>query len=248
MQSKIKNALKTVAVLLLWLAVWQLAAAVADKEILVPYPAAAFSALCEMIKTRSFWKAVLLSLGRISAGYLLGVIIGAAGGFLSYKFSIFHAVFSPILHLVRAVPVASFIILALVWLKSTYLPIFICFLMVLPIIWLNVENGMAQIDIRYLELARIYRISGIKTLFRIQIPFLLPSFAAATTTALGFAWKSGIAAEVICRPAGSLGGLLQDAKLYLETPQVFALTAVVAVLSLFLERIMKLTVRRVCND
>lgn len=248
MRNKLKKALKTTAVLLLWLAVWQAAAAVADKEILIPRPAAAFSALCEMLPTAKFLKAVLFSLMRICAGYTAGVIIGAAGGLLSYKFPIFKAVFSPILQLVRAVPVASFIILAFVWIKSSYLPIFICFLMVLPIIWLNVEADMSQIDRRYLEVARIYRFSPIKTLFRVQLPFILPSFAAAATTALGFAWKSGVAAEVICRPQGSLGGMLQDAKLYLEIPQVFALTAVVALLSLILERLMKRALRRFGND
>lgn len=175
------------------------------------------------------------------SAYAAGIAIGFIGGLLSYKFAVFRAFFSPVLHLVRAVPVASFIILALVWIKSSYFPVFICFLMVLPIIWLNVESGTAQIDRRYIEVARIYRFSPLKTLLRVQLPFLLPSFAAAATTALGFAWKSGVAAEVICRPEGSLGGMLQDAKLYLETPQVFALTAVVALLSLLLERLMKRT-------
>lgn len=248
MRNNFKKILKNAAVLLLWLAVWQLAAAAADKEILIPRPAAAFSALLEMLPTQKFLKAVLFSLLRICAGYAAGIAIGFIGGLLSYKIAVFRAVFSPVLHLVRAVPVASFIILALVWIKSSYLPVFICFLMVLPIIWLNVESGMAQIDRRYLEVARIYRFSPLKTLLRVQLPFLLPSFAAAATTALGFAWKSGVAAEVICRPEGSLGGMLQDAKLYLETPQVFALTAVVALLSLLLERLMKRALRRFGND
>ena len=76
----------------------------------------------------------------------------------------------------------------------------------------------------------------------------MPSFIAAAVSALGFAWKSGVAAEVICRPASSLGRLLQDAKLYLETPRVFALTAVVAVLSLLLEIAVKRLARRFLND
>lgn len=248
MQNKLLNALKKAAVLLLWLAVWQLAAAAVDKEILIPSPSAAFSALCVMLRTAEFWLAVLHSVLRICIGYLSGIFIGAIGGLLSYRFDIFRAIFSPILHLVRAVPVASFIILSLVWLKSSELPVFICFLMVLPIIWLDVESSMAQIDRKYIEMAKIYRFSELKILFRIQLPFILPSFAAAATTALGFAWKSGVAAEVICRPASSLGGMLQDAKLYLEIPDVFAITAVVAVLSLLLEQLMKKTVRRLGND
>lgn len=248
MRNKFAGIFKKAAILLLWLSVWQLAAAAVDKEILIPSPSAAFSALLIMMRTAEFHRAALFSLLRISAGYLAGIFAGIAGGLLSYRFSLFRSVFSPILHLVRAVPVASFIILALVWIKSAYLPAFICFLMVLPVIWLNVESGMSQIDIRYLEMARIYRLSKTKAFFRIQIPFLLPSFATAAVTALGFAWKSGIAAEVICKPANSLGGILQNAKLYLETPEVFAVTGVVAFFSILLEKIMKRIIGRIGID
>jgi NitT/TauT family transport system permease protein len=58
-------------------------------------------------------------------------------------------------------------------------------------------------------------------------------------TGLGFAWKSGIAAEVICRPAESLGGMLASAKNYLESAEVFAITATVIALSLIIETLFK---------
>ena len=97
-------------------------------------------------------------------------------------------------------------------------------------------------------MAKIFGVSPAKILFEIKIPLIMPSFAASATAALGFAWKSGVAAEVICRPANSLGKLLQDAKLYLETPRVFAVTATVALLSLLLELLIKRITRRLAND
>ena len=236
--------LKWAAVALLWLAIWQLASAAVGKELLIPSPKAAFLSLKELCVTADFWLAVLLSVLRIIAGYLSGVLAGVAGAVLSARFSAFKAVFSPVLHLIRAVPVASFIILALVWIKSQYLAVFISFLMVLPMIWTTVETGIENLDRRYLEMAEVFRISPLKTLFQVKIPFILPSFIASATSALGFAWKSGVAAEVICRPENSLGRLLQDAKTYLETPRVFAVTAVVALLSLILELAVKRAARR----
>ena len=166
----------------------------------------------------------------------------------SSRFKVFKAVFSPVLHIVRAVPVASFIILALVWIKSAYLAVFISFLTVTPMIWSSTESGIENIDVRYLEAAKIFRLNPFKTLFEVKLPFLLPSFTASAANALGFAWKSGVAAEVICRPAGSIGRLLQDAKLYLETPNVFAVTAVVALLSLAFEIIIKRIAKRFMYD
>ena len=185
---------------------------------------------------------------RITAGYVSGLIIGSICAVLSARFRVFRDIFAPILHLIRAVPVASFIILALVWIKSAYLSVFISFLMVLPMIWSNVENGIRNLDNGYAEMGRVFGLSPLKILFKIKLPLIMPSFTAAAVNALGFAWKSGVAAEVICRPVNSIGRLLQDAKLYLETPRVFALTAVVAALSLLIELIIKRLARRYLND
>ena len=247
-QNNLKKFLKWTAVSLLWLAVWQLSAAAVGQELLIPYPKAVLLTLLELGSTAEFWRAVLYSMLRITAGYILGVTGGTGGAVLSARFQVFKAVFSPLLHLIRAVPVASFIILALVWIKSAYLAVFISFLMVLPLVWTAVQSGIESIDPKYLEMARTFGISPAKILFEIKIPLIMPSFAASATSALGFAWKSGVAAEVICRPANSLGKLLQDAKLYLETPRVFAVTATVALLSLSLELLVKWVTRRFSND
>ena len=117
-------------------------------------------------------------------------------------------------------------------------------LMVVPAVWGNVEKGIRETDAGLLEMAKVYRLGWWKTLVRVRIPSVMPYFLAAATTGLGFAWKSGIAAEVICRPAMSIGRQLQDAKVYLETPEVFAWTAVVVALSMVLEKGLLLAVRR----
>ncbi len=247
-QNNFKKFIKCTAVLLLWLAVWQISAAAIGQELLIPSPLAAFKALIGLAGLSEFWLSVIASMGRILLGYLSGVIIGVIGAVLSARFSIFKAIFSPVLLLLRAVPVASFIILAFVFIKSDYLAIFISFLMVLPMIWSTTQSGIENLDVKYLEMAEIFNLGYFKTLFQIKIPFIMPSFIATATSSLGFAWKSGVAAEVICKPASSLGGMLADAKLFLETPNVFAITAVVAVLSLILELIIKAVARRFLND
>ena len=247
-RNNLKKFFNLTAVSLLWLAVWQLAAAAVGQELLIPYPKAVLLTLCQLANTADFWRAVVFSMLRITAGYILGVAAGTVGAVLSARFAVFNAVFSPILHLIRAVPVASFIILALVWIKSAYLAVFISFLMVMPIIWNTVQSGIEGIDRRYIEMAQVFKVSPLKILVSVKIPFIMPSFAASATAALGFAWKSGVAAEVICRPANSLGRLLQDAKLYLETPRVFAVTVTVALLSLLLETFVKRVTRRFTND
>ncbi len=240
----IKKITRPVLIALFWLAVWQGAALIINQELLLPTPKATVSAFLNMLSNAQFYLSVLLSLLRIISGYILGVLTGFTGAVLSYKFAFFKSVFSPALKVIKAVPVASFIILALVWFKGSTLPVFISFLMVLPMVWDSVENGLKNINNRYLEVAKIYKIKPLKVFFKIKLPFIFPSFISTALTALGFAWKSGIAAEVICRTEISLGNMLQTSKLYLEIPQVFAVTATVALLSLLLELIVKRLLRR----
>ena len=116
--------------------------------------------------------------------------------------------------------------------------------MVVPVVWANVERGIRETDERLLEMAAVFRMSWWKTLLRVRIPSVMPYFLTACTTGLGFAWKSSIAAEVICRPTASIGRQLQDAKTYLETPEVFAWTAVAVILSMALERLLVAAARR----
>ena len=148
------------------------------------------------------------------------------------------ALFSPILHVVKAAPVASFIILALVWFKTDILPVFISFLMVVPVVCANVSEGIAQTDRKLLEVARIYRFGKKRTFSEVWLPSVKPYAVSACRTALGFAWKSGVAAEVICRPDHSIGDALYSSKMNLETAEVLAYTAVVIIISVLLEKLM----------
>lgn len=231
-------------VLVFWLAVWQGISMLVAQELLVPAPLVVARALGRLAGTAAFWTAAGRSLLRVMEGFLLAVAAGCLLSVMTTRFRAAKALLSPLLHIVRAAPVASFIILALVWIKTNTLPVFIAFLMVVPVVWGNVEKGIRATDPQLLEMARTYRFSPLKTLRRVWIPSVMPYFMAACTTGLGFAWKSGIAAEVICRPAQSIGKYLQDAKLTLETPDVFAWTITVVTLSLLLEKLLVAAARR----
>lgn len=240
----LKRILKAVLIFAFWIAVWQVIALAVGMEILIPTPLKTLQTVILLSKTVRFWRAVAVSVVRILAGYFLGIIAGLAGALLSCNFKLFRDLTAPVLRLIRAVPVASFIILALVWIKSGALPVFICFLMVLPMVWDNVQNSLLTVDKKLVEMGTVFGLKPSEIFFKIKVPLIMPSFITVCMTALGFAWKSGIAAEVICRPINSLGGMLQDSKVYLETPEVFALTAVVALLSMIIEKVIRYAVGR----
>lgn len=232
-----KSVLRAAGVLLFWLLLWQIGAAFVGKEILLPSPLAVFQRLLELWVTAAFWKSVFLSVGRIMAGFFWALVMGVLLGAVCYRSKGIHALAFPALSIIKATPVASFIILAMVWLPSGKTPTFIAFLMVLPLIWSSTLTALREVDGNLLEMAKAYRFSPGKKIRYLFIPSVLPTVVSAAATGLGFAWKSGIAAEVLARPRLAIGSSLYDAKIYLEMPELFAWTATIIVLSMLIEKL-----------
>lgn len=221
----------------IWLLLWQLASMAVALPLLLPSPLAVLLRLGQLCTGADFWLTVASSLLRILLGFLLGVLFGTALAGLCWRFRLIDALARPLLGVFKSTPVASFIILALVWVKTTWLATVISFIMVLPLIYANVREGIDSADRQLLEMARVFRLSRRKTFRYCYLPAILPFFLSAISSALGFAWKSGIAAEVLGRPARAIGSQIYDSKIYLETPDLFAWTLVVILLSVLLERL-----------
>ncbi len=220
-----------------WLLLWQLAAMRIGLPLLLPSPLAVLARLGQLCTSADFWLTVLSSLLRILLGFLLGVLFGTTLAGLCWRFGLVDALARPMLGVLKSTPVASFIILALVWIKSNHLATVISFIMVLPLVYANVREGIDSADRQLLEMARVFSLSRLKTFRYCYLPAILPFFLSAISSALGFAWKSGIAAEVLGRPARAIGSQIYDSKIYLETPDLFAWTLVVILLSVLLERL-----------
>ena len=225
-----------------WLLVWQggsmaLAAAVPNGELLLASPVLAAARLLELLPSPAFWRAVGNSSLRIFGGFLLSCALAALLASLAAGRSWLQDLLAPPVAAVKAVPVASFIILALVWLDARSLSLFISALMVFPPVYLNVLEGLQGTDRKLLELAQVYRIPLRRQIWGIYVPQTLPYFRSASSLALGLCWKAGAAAEIIGLPAGTIGERLYTAKIYLQTPDLFAWTAVILFLAAGFERL-----------
>lgn len=237
---RIAGPLRALAVPALWLAVWQLAAMRMGQALLLPGPLLTARTLASLAGTADFWLSTGVTLARIFCGFLGGAAAGTALAVLTSAFPWANAVLSPAVRVVRATPVVSFILLVLLWLPTGHVPAVIAGLMVLPVLWGNVKRGIAETDPLLLEAARAYRLGRWRTLRLVCVPSALPYFASGCQTALGLAWKAGVAAEVLCMPRRAIGSRIGEARNILETPALFAWTLVIIVLSLLLERVMRL--------
>lgn len=245
MKNNIKKPVWRIFAVIFWIAVWYLLAAAVNQNLFlkIPTPTDTVIAFFGNLASSEFWAAVGSSLLHITLGFICACALGLVFGMLSGSFSVFETLSAPIVHLIRSVPVAAFIILAWLWVPNGILPSVIAFLMVLPIIWSATEQATRQTDKKLLEMAKIMGLSRIKTMFHVKLFGILPAFRAAVISGLGYAWKSGVAAEVICNPTGSIGSLLSGAKQDIDYPQVFAVTLAIVLLSLMIENVIKLVWR-----
>ena len=227
-----------------WIGVWALAAHLVGYPLLLPGPLDTLRALIRLTRTAAFWQTTGMTLLRVAVGYVSAVVCGVLLAVACHSLRWMDAALSPIRTVIRATPVTSFIILVLLWISRGRVPAFISFLMVLPIVWTSVQEALDAVDGDLLEMGKAYRLSRWKRVRYIYAPSVRPALIAACVTGLGFAWKSGIAAEVIAQPAFSVGKYLNDSKVYLETADLFAWTLTVILLSMLLEGALKWLIRK----
>ena len=228
---------KAVLALSFWFAVWAMVSFRIDSELLFPSPFSVGKTLIVLLQTKEFWLTMLLSLLRVLWGILASLLIGSMLAYLTTQIKLLHILISPALSAIKSTPVASFIILALLWLERDILPVLITALIVVPIVWANVSEGIRGVDPELKEVAFIYRFSLQTKFHRLYLPSVAPYFMAACKSSLGMAWKAGIAAEILATPKHSIGTELYFSKTYLETPTLFAWTLVVILLSIMIEKL-----------
>ena len=238
-----RNRIIRVLAVAFWIAVWQGVSLAVGSEILVASPARTFGALLSLLREGAFYRAVLGSLMRICAGFALALALGIALGALSFVVGWVRALLHPVVSVVKATPVASFVILALIWISSKNLSIFISFLMVFPIMYENMLAGLESADAKLLEMVQVFHLSRMARIRAIYLPAAYPFLLSAARLSLGMCWKSGIAAEVIGQPRQSIGAELNQAKLFFNTPDLFAWTVTIIVVSVVFERLVLCGIR-----
>lgn len=227
-----------------WLLLWQLGAMVIDNRILLVSPLDTLRALSSLILSLDFWKAIWFSFARISLGFFIAVVSGLLTGTLAYWKPIVDEFLAPPIHFMKSIPVASFVILALIWTGSKNLSVFISVIVVYPMIHVNTLAGLKSTDPKLLEMARVFRVPLWRQAMSIYRIALYPYLASAFKTAFGMGFKSGIAAEVIGVPEGSIGEGLYMAKIYLSTGELFAWTLVIICVSVIFEHVVLLLLKK----
>ncbi|WP_317854876.1 ABC transporter permease [Chakrabartyella piscis] len=222
---------------LFWLIVWQIGDLALDNKIFLVSPFAVLKQLSILVVTSAFWYSIGYSLLRIASGFFLATIGGVVFAILAHRYLRVRELLAPLMSTIKSVPVASFIILSLVWFSSKNLAVLISFLMVLPVVYTYILSGLSTLDFELLEMSRVFQIPKNRQIRYVILPQIMPHFQAAISIGAGLCWKAGVAAEVIGMPKGSMGEHLQQAKAYFDIPNLFAWTVVIVLVSIVFEKV-----------
>lgn len=233
----LNRAIRKSFAILFWIVLWQLISNIVGKELLIASPASVVKSLIKLWGEGSFWSSLWFTFARISLGFIFAMIIGVLMAIATSRHVFLRELVSVPMSIIKAVPVASFIIIALIWISSRNLSIFISFLMVLPIFYTNILKGIEGVEKQLLQMTKVFEVGSMKKIRFVYIPQIMPYFISSATVSLGLCWKAGIAAEVIGIPTGSIGEKLYQSKIFLNTSELFAWTIIIIVISVIFEKI-----------
>ncbi len=217
--------------------IWQTVSMIVNADFLFASPIAVSKRLVTLLFEPDFSITVLFSFLRISLGFLLAFVFGILFSLISGYSSFFEYLLWPFVISVKSVPIASFIILCLIWLDFNILTVVISMLIAFPVIYSNVLQGIKSTDKGLIELSDLYNVPFNRRLLYIYIPTIKPFLLSSCNVAIGMAWKAGVAAEVIGVIKGSIGGKLYDAKIYFQNADLLAWTVVIILISVLSEKI-----------
>ena len=234
-----KALLSHAGVFAFYLALWGVLAHAIDQPLLLPGPVSVAKKLLSLLPQQAFYMTLAGTMLRTLLSYVLGIAAAVLLGTLCVRVRAAEVLLSPLLSAIRATPVTSFIVLALVWLSSSRVPVLCGFLMTLPVVYAALVQSARAIDPKLLEMAKLYRFGSKKTLLHIYIPSVLPALTQSCLAAIGLCWKAVVAAEVIGVPKMAVGSRIYESKIYLETDSLLAWTLTIIALSVLLERVLR---------
>ena len=237
--SIMRTSFKKIFIILFWLIIWEIFALIVNKEIYLPSPISTFKTLASLLIDKTTYIIILASTYRTILGLVLSCIVGIILGFICGLNNFLYDLINPLVIVIRSTPIVSIIILAIIWLKSSNVPVFASFLMCFPVIFTNVATGIKNTDKKILEMCKIYNISKFNIIKSVYFYSVLPYIYSAIISSIGIAWKASSAAEVLSIPKYSIGKYLFYAKANLEPTELFSWTIIIITLSYIFENIFK---------
>jgi len=186
----------------------------------------------------------LVSVYRISVGFLISTMFALPIGILIGCYRTWEAAIEPLVDFIRYMPVVAFVPLTILWTGTGDIQKFL-------IIWIGtffqqvllVMDNVKSVPRDFVNLGRTLEMSEAKILFRIVLPSALPAIWDSMRISLGWAWTWLVVAELVAATSG-IGYRITTAQRFFQTDTIFGYLLLLGVLGLTTDQAMKLAHRR----
>jgi NitT/TauT family transport system permease protein len=185
-----------------FVALWSLAAIVADTRVL-PGPGKVWDAFLTAAETGALFHHVGVTLARVLASFLIAIFMGGAIGLALGRSPVADRLFDPWLVLFLNLPALVVIILCYVWFGLTEVAAITAVAVnKIPNVAVTIREGARALDRDLLDMAQVYRFGWWRRLRHVVLPQLAPFFIAASRSGLALVWKIVLVVELIGRSNG----------------------------------------------
>ena len=226
----------TIAVPVLLLLLWQLLSGSGLLlEVILPSPIKVVKAFIEIVKDGTLGTDLLVSGKRVLIGYLWGAGIALILGVLSGLNKYVERVFSPIINVIRQIPLYAWMPLIILWfgIGEVSKEIIIARGVLIPI-YLNTLQGIKGVQAEYFELAEVLELKKSVFLRKIVLPSAISSIFTGLRLGAGNAWMAVVAAEMLGGLTG-LGYALMKSREFLWSDKLIALMVVIGVIGVIID-------------
>ncbi len=221
------------------LALWETAARILKQPIIIPALEDITKSFFLLIYDKNSYYFIGCSAMRIILTLLLDSCIAFPLGIISGLSKKCEAFFSTAENILKSVPTMTVLLLALIWFKSEVTPLFVSSLIVLPILYGNIRDGVKNIDKNLIIMSEDFSVPLKCRLKFLYIPCITPFIKNAYDNASGFCVKVLISAEVLSQPKYGIGTAFQIARVQLNTAALFAWGVIAVLLAVLLQNIFR---------
>ena len=226
---------RRILIVILWIAIWEAMYLLIGRDIYFPSPVSVVRTFFAILTEKNSWAIIGMSVYRTLFAVLASAVLGVLFGMVCGRSRALYDFVNPLMVILKSTPVVSVIIIAIIWFRSTDVPIFSGFLMCFPIVFTATVAGIRSADPKLLEMCSFYKVRSFDMLWSLYLPSAKPYINSSVVSAIGICWKAVAAAEVLSMPRLSIGANLYFAKTSLDPALLFAWTAVIILLSFVFE-------------
>ncbi len=223
------------AAVLFLVCAWGIAYAAAGNELLVPSLGDCIKSAVKLLRDGWFWSCFFGTLGRVLLAFLFSFLLATFFAVVAYLLPSFRAVFAPLVAIFRSLPVLAVALILLVWWGAGSAPIAVAFLSLFPMLYTSILAALSEVDEELIQMSRAYNVPLKKRIFSLYLPAAAPYVVREGGGALSFALKLVVSAEILVSTYGSLGGMMQELKAYLDMPTLFGIVILTFLTALLLE-------------